>query len=469
MEAAKALDEEHYRDGLSNVDKKGKRLWIFPKKPNGTYYNVRSIVAWAMIALLFVGPFLKWNGHPLMLFNVLERKFIIFGFPFWPQDFKIFAVATLVGIVFIVLFTVVWGRVFCGWVCPQTIFMEMLFRKIEYWIDGDWKQQQKLQAMAWTSEKIGKRTLKHTLFFVLSFLISNTFLAYIIGIDDLKLLVSDGPMNHLGSFFAILIFTGVFYFVFAWFRELVCIIVCPYGRLQGVMLDKKSVVVTYDHVRGEPRGKINKKEETHHLGDCIDCNLCVNVCPTGIDIRNGIQLECINCTACIDACNEVMVKIDRPKSLIRYDTVEGVEKGEKWKMSGRTIAYSVVLVLLVGVLSYFIATREDVESILVRTYGTTYEYQGADKISNLYNVEFLNKTFTNKEIVLKVEDEDAEMVIIGGKQFVAPPGEQSKGTIMIILPIKAIESNRFSVPIGVYVDGEKIETFEAGFVAPVSN
>ncbi|HCS19005.1 MAG TPA: cytochrome c oxidase accessory protein CcoG [Bacteroidetes bacterium] len=470
MEAAKAKDEEHYRDELSNVDKKGKRLWIFPKKPKGGYYKARSIVAWALMALMFAGPFLKWHGHPLLLFNVLERKFILFGFPFWPQDFKIFAVATLVGIVFIVLFTVVWGRVFCGWVCPQTIFMEMLFRKIEYWIDGDWKQQQKLQAMPWNGEKIRKRTLKHTLFFILSFVISNTFLAYIIGIDELSLLVTDGPLNHLGSFFALIMFTGVFYFVFAWFRELVCIIVCPYGRLQGVMLDKKSVVVTYDHVRGEPRGKINKKEAQENLGDCIDCNLCVNVCPTGIDIRNGVQLECINCTACIDACDEVMVKIDRPKSLIRYDTVEGVEKGEKWKLSGRSIAYSSVLVLLIAVLTFFIVTRDDVESIIVRTYGTTYEYQGKDKISNLYNVEFLNKTFKNKEITLKLENNDhdeIELVIIGGQQFVAPPGEQSKGTIMIIIPLDEIESNRFTVPIGVYVDGDKIETFEAGFVAPV--
>ncbi|MDX5320835.1 MAG: 4Fe-4S dicluster domain-containing protein, partial [Bacteroidota bacterium] len=271
------------------------------------------------------------------------------------------------------------------------------------------------------------------------------------------------------TFVSLVIFTGVFYFVFAWFRELVCIIVCPYGRLQGVMLDKKSVVVTYDHVRGEPRGKMSKKEDTSHLGDCIDCNLCVNVCPTGIDIRNGIQLECINCTACIDACNDVMEKINRPKSLIRYDTVEGVEKGVKWKLSPRAIAYSAVLVLLMSVLTAFIANREDVEAILVRTYGTTYQYQGADKVSNLYNVEFLNKTYSDKAIELKLEDAfGAELMIIGGADFVAPSGESSKGTIMVMIPINAIKSSRFKVPIGVYVDGEKIKTFEAGFVAPVT-
>lgn len=470
MEAAKALDDQHYRDSLSNVNKKGKRLWIFPKKPSGGYYKARSIVSWVLMALLFSGPFMTWNGHPFLLFNVLERKFILFGFPFWPQDFKIFAVAMLTGIVFIVLFTVVWGRVFCGWVCPQTIFMEMLFRKIEYWIDGDWKQQQKLNAMPWNGEKIRKRTLKHVLFFLLSFIISNTFLAYIIGIDDLKLLITDGPLNHVGSFVSILIFTGVFYFVFAWFRELVCIIACPYGRLQGVMLDKKSVVVTYDDKRGEPRGKMSKKEDTSHLGDCIDCNLCVNVCPTGIDIRNGIQLECINCTACIDACNDVMTKINRPTGLIRYDTLEGVEKGVKWKLSGRAIAYSAVLVILVGVLTAFMISRDDVEAVLVKTYGTTYQYQGADTVSNLYNVEFINKTFEEQKIELRMEDEKhANMMIIGGIDFVAPPGDQAKGTIMVKVPVSQIKSRHFTLPIGVYVAGKKIKTFEAGFLAPVKH
>ncbi|TNE78473.1 MAG: cytochrome c oxidase accessory protein CcoG [Bacteroidetes bacterium] len=468
MDPAKALNDKEFRDHLSNVNTKGKRLWIFPKKPSGSYTKARTIVAWSLMALLFAGPFLKWHDHPLMLFNVMERKFILFGIPFWPQDFKIFAIAMLTGMVFIVLFTVVWGRVFCGWACPQTIFMEMLFRKIEYWIDGDYKQQQKLAAMPWNAEKIRKRALKHTLFFFWSFVISNTFLAYIIGIDELKLMVTDGPIEHLGSFVSLLIFTGVFYFVFAWFRELVCIIVCPYGRLQGVMLDKKSVVVAYDHVRGEPRGKAKKKEELN-LGDCVDCNLCVNVCPTGIDIRNGIQLECINCTACIDACNEVMVKIDRPTGLIRYDSMEGIEQGRKWKLSGRAIAFSGVLVLLLGILTYFMVSRDDVQAMVVRTPGATYQFQGSDTVSNLYNVAFINKTFDEQEISIRVEDPKASMMVIGDQAFITPGGEQVKGTLMLKYPVSAITRNRFKIPLAIYRNGEKFETIEAGFVAPVRN
>lgn len=466
MEAAKALGENEFRDHLSNVNKKGNRLWIFPKKPKGDYTKARTYVSWFLMALMFAGPFLKWHGHPLMLFNVIERKFIIFGMPFWPQDFKIFAIAMLTMVVFIVLFTVVWGRVFCGWACPQTIFMEMLFRKIEYWIDGDYNQQKKLAAAPWDAVKLRKRTLKHSLFFILSFLISNTFLAYIIGIDELQKLVTEGPVKHLGTFSSLLIFTGVFYFVFAWFRELVCIIVCPYGRLQGVMLDRKSVVVAYDHVRGEPRGKASKKQEAQ-LGDCVDCNLCVHVCPTGIDIRHGTQLECINCTACIDACNDVMVKLNRPKGLIRYDNLESIEKGQKWKLTTRPIAYSFVLVALMSLLTYFMVTRKEVEAVIIRTQGTTYQFQG-NQVSNLYNVEFINKTFKDKSIELKVLHPEATMTVIGGQQsFEAPPGELSKGTLMIMIPQEKIKGNRFKVPIQVNVNGEYLQTLEAGFVAPV--
>lgn len=467
MDAAKALDGKEFRNRLSNVNQKGKRLWIFPKKPSGKYTSARTIVAWGLMALLFAGPFLKWHGHPLMLFNVLERKFILFGLPFWPQDFKIFAVAMLTGVVFIVLFTVVWGRVFCGWACPQTIFMEMLFRKIEYWIDGDWNQQKKLNAQPWNTEKIWKRSLKHSLFFLLSFLISNTFLAYIIGIDELSLMVKEGPFEHPGSFVSLLIFTGVFYFVFAWFRELVCIIICPYGRLQGVMLDRKSVVVAYDYVRGEPRGKVSKKEELQ-LGDCVDCNLCVNVCPTGIDIRNGTQLECINCTACIDACDDVMTKIKRPTGLIRYDTAEGIEKGRKWKLSFRPIAYSVVLVALVGLLTFFLVTRKDVESVLIRTSGSTYQFQSDGQISNLYNVEFVNKTFQPQKIELKINRPDTRLMLIGGKESIeVASGSLGKGTIMILIPQDKIRTNHFDIPVEVWVNGELMETLPAGFLAPI--
>jgi cytochrome c oxidase accessory protein FixG len=291
---------ELFRDSIGTITKEGKRNWIFAKRPHGKLYNARTAVSIVYLIVFFTLPWIKIHGEPLFLFNLLERKFILFSVVFWPQDFFVFALAMLTFIVFIVLFTVVFGRVFCGWVCPQTIFMEMVFRRIEYWIEGDAEKQRRLSKQAWNMEKTLKRTTKFLAFFSLSFVIANYFLAYLIGMDNVLLYIREGIVQHIGVFAPLVAFTAVFFAVYWKFREQACLIVCPYGRLQGVMLDPNSIVVAYDYKRGEPRGKIRKNDaETH--GDCIDCLDCVKVCPTGIDIRNGTQLECVNCTACIDA------------------------------------------------------------------------------------------------------------------------------------------------------------------------
>ena len=322
--------QESFRDSVATISKEGKRNFINPKKPKGRLYNLRTRFSIFYLIVFFALPFIKVNGEPLLMLNVLERKFIIFGMVFWPQDFFIFGIAMLTFVVFIILFTVVFGRVFCGWACPQTIFMEMVFRKIEYWIDGDSAKQKQLKAMPWNVEKSTKRIAKFIIFFSISFIIANFFLAYLIGMDQL-LGYLEAPAAHVGTLISLLIFTSVFFFVYWWFREQACLVVCPYGRLQGVLLDKNSIVVAYDHKRGEARGKL-KKQDDHDCkcidckddgacknlnekiaaiapqGDCIDCFACVRVCPTGIDIRNGTQLECVNCTACIDACDAIMTK-----------------------------------------------------------------------------------------------------------------------------------------------------------------
>ncbi|HEM48577.1 MAG TPA: 4Fe-4S binding protein, partial [Caldithrix sp.] len=279
------INKENFRDKLSTVDQQGKRVWIFPKKPSGPFYSARTWMSLLLIIILFSGPFIKINGKPILLLNILERKFIIFGIGFWPQDFYLFVLATITLIVFIVLFTVVYGRLFCGWACPQTVFMEMVFRKIEYWIEGDAQKQRQLNKTPMNFQKFIKKASKHTIFYAISFLIGNTFLAYIIGIEELKKIITDPPSQHLVGLTAMILFSGTFYYIFAFFREQVCTLVCPYGRLQGVLLDQNSIVVAYDFIRGEPRGKIRKNEAGHKKGDCVDCNQCVEVCPTGIDIR----------------------------------------------------------------------------------------------------------------------------------------------------------------------------------------
>ena len=276
MHQSPEIKPDAFRDSIATISSEGRRNFIRPKKPKGKYYNLRTAFSVFYLLVFFVLPFVKVNDEPLFMLNILERKFIIFGMIFWPQDFFIFGLGMITFIVFIVLFTVVFGRVFCGWACPQTIFMEMVFRKIEYWIEGDSAAQINLGKSPWNGQKLRKRSLKFTLFFLISFLIANFFLAYLISMDELIADVMH-PAQHLATLIALLIFTCVFMFVYWSFREQVCIVVCPYGRLQGVLLDKNSIIVAYDYVRGEPRGKLSKaksleaQSQHEHSGKCTNC------------------------------------------------------------------------------------------------------------------------------------------------------------------------------------------------------
>ena len=277
MDNKKDYIDQSFRDSVATISKEGKRNYITPQQPKGKLYNLRSYFSYFYLLLFFTLPFIKVGGEPIFLFNILERKFIFFGVIFWPQDFFIFAIGLLTFLVFVIVFTVAFGRLFCGWACPQTIFMEMVFRKFEYWIEGDAQQQRRLDAMAWNLEKIKKRGFKLFIFFSFSFLIANYFLAYIVGMDELLILIKEGIFLHFGTFSSLIIFTFVFFFVYLWFREQVCIIVCPYGRLQGVLLDKNSILVAYDYIRGEPRGMLSDKRDDK--GDSVNCAACVRVCP----------------------------------------------------------------------------------------------------------------------------------------------------------------------------------------------
>ncbi len=460
---------EEFRDSISTVNKQGKRVWIYPKKPSGAFHTARKVVSIFLLLFLFGAPFIKIGNHPFLLFNVLERKFIIFGLTFGPQDFYLFVLGFIALIVFVVLFTAVFGRVFCGWVCPQTVFMEMVFRKIEYFIEGDASKQRQLNTAPWTGGKIFKKSAKQIIFFVISFIISNTFLAYIIGIDELHRIVTAPPSAHPAGFVAINVFAGLFYFVFSHFREQACTIVCPYGRLQSVLLDKNTLVVAYDYVRGEPRGIIRKNEE-RTKGDCIDCHLCVDVCPTGIDIRNGIQLECVNCTACIDACDAVMEKIKKPRGLIRYDSQNGIKDRVRFSITPRIIAYSVVLFALVSVFSILLATRSDFSITLLRTPGTLFQDQPDHKISNIYNLTIVNKTYHDQKLEVKVKNMDAEVRILG--EDINLKGQQIfECRVMVILDKEKIDETRVNIPLQIAIlqNGKEIKTVKTNFLSHTDN
>ncbi len=472
MEAPK---NESFRDSIGTVTEDGKRAWVYPKKPSGRYYERRKIVSYVLLTFLFVAPFIKIGGNQFLMFNVLERRFNIFGFPFWPQDFYLFVISMIIGVVFITLFTVGFGRIFCGWICPQTIFMEMVFRRIEYWIEGDRNKQRKLDRQQWDAEKIRKRLLKWFIFLVISFLIANVFLAYLIGSDKLIKYITDGPLEHLGTLFPLIIFTGVFYFVFAWFREQVCIIACPYGRLQGVLLDNKSIVVAYDHKRGEGengRKKFRKNEDRQALGhgDCIDCLQCVHVCPTGIDIRNGTQLECVNCTACIDECDHIMESINLPKGLIRYASEENIEKKKTFEFSPRLKGYTAVLVILIGVLSGLLLLRNDVEARVLRLPGQLYERKGESIISNVFTYKLINKTTEEiGDINFKLRKYKGEIKIVSNTgNIVVPEQGLAEGTLFIEIDKNNLKGDKNKLMIDVYSGEELIETTTVSFLGPRS-
>lgn len=458
-------DAASFRDTVATVDKEGKRLWLLPQKPKGKYYNARTWLSIAYLAVFFTLPFIKVNGHPLFLINILERKFILFGQIFWPQDFFIFGLGMIIFIVFIALFTVVFGRIFCGWMCPQTIFMEMVFRKIEYWIEGDAGAQRVLKRQPWNTDKIFKKVMKWTVFWAISFIIANTFLAYIIGIDELRTIISEPVSENLGGFIALVIFTTVFFFVYSWFREQVCTVVCPYGRMQGVLLDRNSIVISYDYERGEPRGKYKKNQE-RVIGDCIDCHQCVNVCPTGIDIRNGTQLECVNCTACIDACDRMMEAVNLPTGLIRYASESNIADKKPTRFTGRMKAYTAVMVVLLIVEGFLLASRTDVGISILRSQGQLFQEQPNGELSNLYNYKFLNKTYSEKDIELKPENFEGRIELVGEEELIVPGESDIRGAMFIYIDKDDIKERKTKLKIGVYEGGEKIETVNTTFLGP---
>lgn len=456
-------DTTSFRDSVATIDEKGHRRYIHPKKPKGRLYNTRTIASIVYLIIFFTLPFIKVDEEPLFMFNVLERKFVFFGQIFGPQDFFIFALGMITFMIFVILFTVVFGRVFCGWACPQTIFMEMVFRKIEYWIDGDAAKQKQLRDMPWNGEKIRKRATKITVFYALSFLIANFFMAYLIGMDRVKLYIHEGIAAHFGTFITLLVFSGIFFFVYYWFREQVCIVVCPYGRLQGVLLDKNSIVVAYDYVRGEPRTKLKKEAAPEKAGDCIDCAACVRVCPTGIDIRNGTQLECVNCTACIDACDAIMTSVHKPAGLIRFASENHIANSEKPRINARIIAYSSVLALLISVLAFMLVTRDPVDVTILRASGSIYQKLPDGRLGNVYNIKMANKTRKEMPITLTLENVKGEIMVIGDSLKVAAEGYKTQPFIIKVDP-RDLNKRRTELKIGVYEGNEKIKTAETTFI-----
>ncbi len=473
QEISQDIDWKDYRDHLATADKEGRRKWVYAKKPGGKWHRRRTWVSIILITIMFAGPWVRITGNPLLMINIVERRFSILGQIFWPQDAVIFAVAMLIFITGIIIFTTAFGRLWCGWTCPQTVMMEMVFRKLEYLLEGDAHEQRVLNASPWTAGKVLRKGLKHACFLGISFIIGNTLLAYIIGSDQLLAIQFDDPKNHITGLTFMMLFTLVFYAIFARFREQACTFICPYGRLQSAMLDENSMVVSYDRKRGETRaplhrGQSHEQRRAAGAGDCISCHQCVAVCPTGIDIRNGLQMECVNCTACIDACDAIMDKIKRPRGLIRFASHDNIEKGERQRFTPRMIAYSVVLTALVSLFLVLVYTRSDVETAFLRAPGTLYQQAADGRISNLYTLKIVNKTLKDIPIELRLMNSRASLKVMGFGDLVVPAAKVAQTSVLIEIERDSLNGLGTKLQVGLYhkTTGRLLERMNTVFAGP---
>lgn len=455
----KKTDDQDFRDRPDNIDASGQRKWIKAKQPKGKWYQRRNIVGYTLIIFLILAPFMKVGGHPFMLLDILNRQFYIFGLTVFAEDTYILALVMAVAVIFIVLFTVVFGRVWCGWACPQTLFLELIYRKIEFLIDGNGRKS-KPGTNSPSTLKI-RSLVKHMLYLIVSLFFTNVLLMWIIGPDQLYKIITEPVSKHIAGFMAMMALSLFYYWIYAYFREQVCTLFCPYGRMQGVLLDNNSIAVMYDFKRGEPRNP-----KANEGGDCINCRQCISVCPTGIDIRHGSQLECIHCAACIDECNTVMRKINKPYNLIRYDSFKGIESGRRSLLNTRSVAYSLVLVTLVIALIFTIVNRTTIDVTLWRAQGTLYQQLDNETYSNIYQVMFLNKGNEALELTPRLIDcPSGELTIAGGK-IILPPNGKMKEALIIKMKKNALTGKETTFKIGLYSGDQLKETITTNFLGP---
>lgn len=398
---------------LTSMKADGSRLFIHTADVRGRFITRRRILFTVLIAIYLALPLVHIGGHPAMHLDVAARRFYLFGGTFNAQDFwRMLFVLTTVG--FSLLFVTAWrGRVWCGWACPQTVFLEGVFRPIERFFDGPRERRIREQGAPWTAGKVARTVGKHATYLAVSSFIAHAALSLFLSTKDLAGMISEGPANHLTPFIWSVVVTGILYFNFSWFREQLCVVICPYGRLQSAMHDRDSIIIGYDAGRGEPRGRMLKVAQPEapqgapaaaeqRRGDCVDCRKCVAVCPTGIDIRNGLQLECLACTQCIDACDEVMDKLGKPRGLIRYDSLPGLQGQPRRVLRPRLILYGTLLAAAVTALTLSLVTRTPFEYNLLRFPGLPYVLEGT-RIRNQLEVHLVNKNPTESTFQVKIE------------------------------------------------------------------
>ena len=450
------------RESVTTINRDGSRKFLHPADVSGKFTDWRRIFALILIGVYVALPWIPINGNPAVFLDVAQRRFHLFGLTFAAQDLWL-AFFFITGVGFSLFFiTALFGRLWCGWACPHTVFLEHVYRRIERWIEGDSAKRKQLDQQPWTADKIKKRGLKHAIFAFVSLFIAHMFIAYFISIPQLYHWMQNSPTEHWGAFVFVFIASAIIYFNFAWFREQLCLVICPYGRLQSALIDDDSIIIGYDEKRGEPRGKARQTG----IGDCIDCTRCVQVCPTGIDIRQGLQIECVGCANCIDACDTIMTKLNRPTGLIRYDSQNGLAAKKKRILRPRIAIYFVLMLIGATAMTLSAMQLRSANMNVVRMTGSPY-FITEDTVRNQFMLRVINKTSETKTYTVHC-DAGEQIYTLGGNEdgiTVEPMGEEVRPVIITVG--KENYTGRFPVELSLIApDGHAIITRKAEFVGP---
>lgn len=449
-------------EALTTLDERGRRKWLYPAEIQGLFMRWRRIAGYLLIVFYFGLPWVHVDGLPAVLLQIPQRRFVLLGHVFWPQD-AFYLVFLLVGLALaLFFFTALAGRVWCGWACPQTVFMEEIFRKIEWWTEGDHHARRRLDQAPWSAGKVARKLAKHALFLLFSTLVSNTFIAFFVGTDELLRWIISPPDRHWTAFLIMASVLAVFYLDFAWFREQFCTVLCPYARFQAVLTDAHTIQVGYSVVRGEPRGRAGAAK-----GDCVDCHKCVAVCPTGIDIRDGYQLECIGCARCIDACDSIMARLGRPLRLVGYDSLARLQGEAIHWFRPRVVIYSLLLVGVTVALFVGLGTRALLDLTVLRAPGDPFAVLPGNLVSNHFQLRVHNRGSVDKVYRLALEGPADAHLVVPVNPTLVRAGEQAHVEAFVTLPAGDVPLGRVPLRVRVYEGGVLLAEKPTTFLAPV--
>lgn len=450
---------------LPTMNEDGSRRWIRPRPSFGRWYRRRRAVAYVLMAIYLLIPHLRMNGKPLILLDAPRREFTLFGYTFLPTDTLLFMLFLATVIITIFLLTALFGRVWCGWGCPQTVWMEFLFRPLERLIEGGAHGSLAIDRSG--NRFHPRRLIKFGLYALIALVLGNTFLAYFVGVDQLAVWMTQSPAEHPTAFAVMAVTSALVFADFAYFREQTCTIACPYGRWQSVLLDKSSLIVAYDPNRGEPRQK-GLKRRMPNAGDCIDCGNCVTTCPTGIDIRDGLQMECIHCTQCIDACDAVMDKIGKPRGLIRYTSRDALAGQPQHLLRPRTVVYPAVLVLFLGAFVFQLATKAPADVVLLRGVGAPFLVEPDGRVQNQVRIKISNRTAGERAYHIEVRGAEPGMVVIPVNPLPVARGETETTSLFVLLPADSFTDGARAITVVIRDDAGYVGEFPWRLLGPTN-